>query len=201
MLDTCSDSNARHSPREPFSLHVSPTDEYLESRNGFNGFHRVHSPLAASKPQPAVAAASLLATIQRSNGELQVLHEGLGRIEDILATERSRALAVREKAHREAQQSVTQVQTLSQKINEEKSKRRLLREELATAAEHLKSSVEKNNALLSALEASQHENEIAAAVRIKLETELEKSRGSVLQLKEDKISLKESLESGTKMIA
>ncbi|KAG7668170.1 hypothetical protein KSW81_002069 [Nannochloris sp. 'desiccata'] len=65
-------------------------------------------------PLPAVASSSLLATIQRSNGELEHLHAALARIEDILADERSRAATLREKAHREAQQSATHVQTLGE---------------------------------------------------------------------------------------
>jgi hypothetical protein len=193
---TCSEATARNSPIEPFSLHVSPTDEFLETRRRPARSNCLNPPSTSPKPLPAVAAASLLTTIQRSNGELEHLHEALGRIEDILVEERRRALTEREKARREAQQSAAQVQTLAQKINEEKIKRRLLREELATAAEHLKSSVEKNTALLSALEASQQENEVAGAVRVKLEIELEKSRNNTLHFKEEVMSLKESLEAG-----
>ncbi|KAL4548552.1 hypothetical protein Ndes2526B_g01116 [Nannochloris sp. 'desiccata'] len=148
-------------------------------------------------PLPAVASSSLLATIQRSNGELEHLHAALARIEDILADERSRAATLREKAHREAQQSATHVQTLSQKINEERCKRRMLRGELSTASTHLKSSVEKNSALLSALASSQEENEVAATLRIKLERELRKSRYNALQLKEQLLELRGELESAT----
>jgi chromosome segregation ATPase len=128
---------------------------------------------------------------------LEHLHEALGRIEGILTEERNRALMVREKVNREARENAAQVQTLSQKINEEKSKRKMLREELTTAAEHLRSSLERNTALLSALEATQQENGKATVARVKLEGELEKSRNLAFHLKEEVIGLKEELEAAT----
>lgn len=182
----------------PFCLHDSPQDKTLETHNHSERSNRLKLPYAASKPQPAIATAtaSLLATIQRSNGELEHLHAALARIEDVLAEERSRAVIVREKAHREAQQSAARVQILSQNINEEKSKRRMLREELSTASKHLKTSIEKNSALLSALKSTQKENERASTLRVKLERELETSSMNAINLKEELLNLREKLESG-----
>jgi hypothetical protein len=198
---TCLKTNLKKdSPMVPVSLHISPTDKILEAYSNTERSNLLNLPCAASKPQPATAAACLLATIQRSNGELEHLHVSLARIEDILAEERSRAVIVREKAHREAQQSATHIQTLSQKINEEKCKRRMLREELSTASEHLRSSIESNSALLSALKSTQEENEMVAtrnrALHVKLERELETSRKNALQLKNELLNLREKLESG-----
>lgn len=179
---------------------TSPTNSiaFYEQHKQPNCPNEVHP--STSNPQ-AHNPASLAAMIQRSDGELEALQAAMGRIEAVLASERTRVAAVRESARRDAKEravAVAQVQSLAEKVADEKLRRRKLREELASAAEHLKMSLEKNVALAAALATSQQESEESRTDRVLKASELSRAKEKILALQEELHNCREELEKGEK---